>query len=105
MKTKLEIVARSTTKGRIYFRVSPEEEKQLDRKRFEEGTTWQALGYQFFMEWLNGKSVPTPKPEAGAIPDAVAEIWNHPKNRVELGMRNAIAATLNLPEMKDPKPK
>ena len=48
---------------RINLRVSPEEYKALDKKRFEEGTTFQEVGLGLFRAWLSGDKKPDPSVE------------------------------------------
>ena len=51
---------------RINIRVSREDFDKLDQKRFNEKTSWQAIGYSCLMSWLGGTKGTTRETSANA---------------------------------------
>ena len=59
-------MADQSGKNRISLRVPEDLFRKLNKKRFEEDTTFQEIGLNLFKDWLTGEKQPSPDPDPDA---------------------------------------
>lgn len=82
----------------LKVRVSEEELRAIRRKTVDDGTSVQAVGYRFFMDWLAGGTLSIPENFAKILTTAAEKIGIPPLQLIENAVQGYLSAVSTVPQ-------